>query len=139
MIKEPLIFSNKMADLYFNASTKKMVVIYHGLVDYDLLLEIIDSVNQIATETGIYGTLVDISELRGSFHRLLGYMEETGFPLLVEQGLKFQAQIISDDLMMQNLSKKIEKLLTSLGVNLKTFTNRAEGEEWLNYQLARKG
>ncbi|MCF6351673.1 MAG: hypothetical protein L3J06_01545 [Cyclobacteriaceae bacterium] len=139
MINEPLIFSNKMADIYLNASNKKMIVIYHGLVDYDLFLEIIKSINQVATETGICGALVDISELRGSFHRLLDYMEETGFPLLVEQGLKFQAQIISDDLMMQNLSKKIEKLLTSLGVNLKTFTNRAEGEEWLNGQLANKG
>ncbi len=139
MLSNSLIFSNKMADIYYSTTSRKMTVIYHGLVDYDLLQEIIEAINQVATETGICGALTDICKLRGSFHRLLGYMEESGFPLLIKHGLKFQAQIISDDIIMQNLSKKVEGILISLGVNFTTFYNREEAEEWLDKALLKEG
>ncbi len=138
MPSNSLIFSNKVADIYHNPDDKKMTIIYHGLVNYGLLIEVIESINKVVEENGISGALVDLCKLHGSFHRLLGYMEETGFPLLIKHGLKFQAQIISDDIIMQNLSKKVEAMLVSLGVNANTFYNREEAEEWLDKALLKE-
>lgn len=135
MGSEFLIFSNKMADIYFHPEKKILSVVYNGLVEYDLFEEVIEEVNNLATKNGVHGTLADVSMLRGSFYRLLEYMEEIGFPLLIDQGLKIQAQIISDDIMMKNLISKVNEMLASLGVKTKNFENRKEGFEWLMASL----
>ncbi len=133
-----LIFSNKVADIYYYPNNKMLIAIYHGLVEYNLLQEIIELINATAVDKGIAGALADVTKLRGSYQRLLGYMEDTGAPLLIENGYIAQAQIISDDLIMKNLSAKVEKIMTSLSVNFKVFTDRKEGEEWLNKVLAKQ-
>ena len=92
-----LLFSNKMTDIYYEPALKMMVTIYHGIVKYDLLEEIIDLINNTAISNGINGSLADVSELRGSYHKMLGYMKETGLPLLIENGYRVHAQIISDE------------------------------------------
>jgi len=137
MDNEYLIFSNKMADIYFEPKIKMMTIIYRGLVDYELFEDIIRIVNTTAIATGIIGVVADVTELRGSYHKVLGYMENTGFPLLVENGLRVQAQIISDDIIMQNLSEKVGEIMKSLGINFTTFTNRKDGEKWLLKELAK--
>lgn len=130
-----IIFSNKMGDIYYFSEEKILATVYNGLVEYDLFAEIIKVVNDTAMNNGIHGALADVSKLRGSFHRLLQYMEEIGFPHLVDFGLSVQAQIISDDLMMINLVSKVNEILASLGVNYKTFEDRDEGYNWLLSQL----
>lgn len=130
-----IIFSNKMGDIYYFSEKKILATVYNGLVEYDLFAEIIKVVNDTAMNNGIHGALADVSKLRGSFHRLLLYMEEIGFPHLVDYGLSVQAQIISDDLMMINLVSKVNEILASLGVNYKTFEDRDEGYNWLLSQL----
>ncbi len=120
-----------MADIYYCPANKMMVAIYHGIVEYSLFQDIISIVNTTAIEQGISGGLSDVTQLRGSYQRFLGYMEETEFPLLIEKGYRAQAQIISDDLIMINLSDKVEDIMTSLGVNFKSFKERSKGKEWL--------
>ncbi len=131
-----LIFSNKMADIYYEPELKMMITIYHGIVEYDLLEEIIDLINNTAISNGINGSVADVSELRGSYHKMLGYMKEIGLPLLVENGYRVHAQIISDDLIMRNLSEKVGEIMKSLGISFVTFTNRKEGEDWLRSVLS---
>jgi len=135
MNSEFLIFTNKMADIYFHPEPKILSVVYNGLVEYDLFEEVIEAVNNTAKTNGVHGTLADVSRLRGSFHRLLQYMEEIGFPLLVDHGLRIQAQIISDDIIMKNLISKVNKMLASLGVETRNFEDRKEGFEWLKKAL----
>lgn len=55
---------------YFFPKKKILAVIYNGLVEYNLFDEVINTVNDVATNNGIHGTLADVSKLRGSFHRL---------------------------------------------------------------------
>ncbi len=138
MESKDLILSNKMADIYYFPANKMIIAIYHGLVDYTLFKDIISVVNTTAIEQGISGGLSDVTQLRGSYQRFLEYMEDTGFPLLIENGFRVQAQIISDDLIMINLSEKVEKIMISLGVNFKSFRERSEGKEWLKKELANK-
>ena len=135
MDSDLLVFTNKMADIYFHPEKKILSVVYNGLVEYDLFEEVIEEVNNLAAKKGVHGTLADVSMLRGSFYRLLEYMEEIGFPLLIDHGLKLQAQIISDDLIMKNLIAKVNEMLASLGVKTKNFENRNEGFEWLMASL----
>lgn len=135
MKSEYLIFSNKMGDIYYFPERKILSTVYNGLVEYDLFAEIIKVVNETAKNEGIHGALADVSKLRGSFHRLLQYMEDIGFPHLVDYGLRVQAQVISDDLMMKNLISKVNEILTSLGVKHKTFEDQEEGYKWFSRQL----
>lgn len=138
MLKDDFIFSNKMEDIYYLPESKVLKVFYKGLVSYKSFEGVIKTINDLSEDKGIYGTLVDVSNLRGSFHRLLGYMEETGFPLLTDNGLFVQAHIISDDLLMENLSVKVGEIMKSLGVKFKIFYDRDEGYTWLKKELKKE-
>ncbi len=132
MKKGAKIFSNKMAEIYFDESNKVAMINYRGIVNYDCFDEVIEEVNRISMEFGIIGVVVDMSKFCGSFHRILEYAKDTGYPLLIKNGLKAQAQIICDDLILKNLSYKAQKIIRELGVKYEIFHNRTEGEEWLS-------
>ncbi len=132
MEKGPKIFSNKMVEIYYDESTKVAMINYRGLVNYDSFDEVIEEVNRISMEFGIIGVVVDMRKLCGSFHRILEYARDTGYPLLIKNGLIAQAQIICDDLILTNLSLKAQKVIRELGVKYEIFHNRSEGEEWLS-------
>ncbi len=135
MEKGPKIFSNKMAEIYFDESNKVAMVNYRGLVNYDSFDEVICEVNRISIEFGITGLVVDMRKLCGSFHRIIEYARDTGYPLLIKNGLKAQAQIICDDLILTNLSNKAQVIIRELGVEYEIFLDRTEGEEWLSSVL----
>jgi len=132
MKKGPKIFSNKMAEIFYDGSTKVAMINYRGLVNYDSFDEVIEEVNRISIEFGIIGVVVDMRELCGSFHRILEYARDTGYPLLIKNGLVAQAQIICDDLILTNLSLKAQEVIRELGVKYEIFHNPSEGEEWLS-------
>ncbi len=135
MEKGTKIFSNKMTEIYFDESNKVAMVNYRGLVNYDSFDEVIEEVNRISMEFGITGIVVDMRKLCGSFHRILEYARDTGYPLLIKNGLIAQAQIICDDLILTNLSYKAQEVIRELGVKYEIFHNRTEAEEWLGSVL----
>ncbi len=80
--------------------------------------ETIGTINQVAINNGI---ITDTSKLRGSFHQLMGYIKHEGFPLLIKHGLRAYAQIISEYIIIHNLSNKVRTAGEELGIESKVF------------------
>ncbi len=133
-----LICSNKIAEVKYNTKNKIIFANYHGIIEYDLAEEVIKSINQVAVNNGINGAIADISKLRGSFYRLMEYMANEGFPLLIKHGLRVYAQVISEDIIIHNLSNKVNNIGKELGIESKIFNDNNKAEEWVKWVLKKK-
>ena len=73
---------------------------------------------------------MDLSQLYGSFAKLLNYYRGA-YPIAIESGLTCIAYVISDDIITQNLTVKLEKMGASFNVKTSVFRDSAEAEKWI--------
>ncbi len=133
-----LIYSNKIAEIRYDTKSKIIYADYHGIVEYNLAENAIKSINQVAINNGIVGVIADVSNLRGSFYRIMDYMKNDGFPLLIKYGLRVHAQVISEDIIIHNLSNRVKDFSKELGIESKIFTDANKAEKWVKSVLKEK-
>jgi len=67
----------------------------------------------------------------GSYFKLFEFLEKEAYPKLKSRGLNTQAFIISNDLLVANITEKLMELFSRLNIKAQTFTDFDEAKTWL--------
>lgn len=118
--------------MQYDDESKIMHVIFHGILKQELAMEHFDAILEFALNNPIHCILADLTQLRGSYIKFFDYFQENAYPKLLTNGFRAHAIIISDDLIVENISKKLSKLHLQMGIESKIFTHLEKGEKWLN-------
>lgn len=130
-----VITKNKLASTSFNESDGILTSVYKGRVKIDLALEHLANVVDFYNSNKVNGSVADLSQLVGSFAKVIDYLVESYYPSAVKSGLKVQAYVVSEDLIIENLGFKLDGLAATFNIKSAVFTNRSKAEEWVKEYL----
>ena len=125
------IAQNKMGVTYFYAEHKMLVSVYKGLVDIELVIEHLKKLILFYKENDVVCSVVDISGVLGSFAKIMAFLESDYYPVAIKNGLKVQAYVASDDLIIKNLTIRLEMMASMFSIESGVFKTRVEAEEWV--------
>ncbi|MEN8248768.1 MAG: hypothetical protein ABFS32_07530 [Bacteroidota bacterium] len=128
-----VITDNKLCHSIFDEEHKILRTKYHGLVNKELYIEHLDKLKTL--ENPIIGSIADFRKLRGSYFKHFNFLEEDAFPAVKMKGFKYVAYLISDDLIIENVTHKLVEILRKLNIEAKIFTDPEEAESWLLRKL----
>lgn len=126
-----IIAQNKLGTTTFYKEEKILISVYKGRIDIDLGLEHLAEIVEFYKRNEVVGSVVNIKEMFGSFAKIFEYMEEIYYPAAVKSGLKCQGYIVSEDLIINNLSSKLIGMATSFKLRAEIFSGREEAEKWI--------
>lgn len=124
------IAENKQAIFQFDPNRKILKSTYKGIFKYNLAKEIYGELGDIH----FVAKIADVRKLNGSFMKLMSEFREK-YPILRQHGLKAEAFVVSDDLMINNLVDKLCIQLNEIGIDTFVCTTLEEAENWLEKYL----
>ena len=127
-----VIEQNQIGTTIFDKESEILIEIYSGRVNIELILNHFEKIEQFSELNNIKGSIVDIRRLYGSFVKLLGGIERDYYPKLIKSGLKHQAFVISDDLIIKNLASKAKGIASKFNIQVRTFYSKEEAEKWID-------
>ncbi len=130
-----IIAQNKLGTTVYNKNNKMLVSVYKGRITIGLALEHLASIVEFYKNNEVLGSVVDIKEMYGSFAKIFEYMKETYYPVAIKSGLKCQGFVVSEDLIVNNLSSKLKEMATLFNLKSKVFSERDEAEAWIKLRL----
>ena len=126
-----LITDNKSCYSVYEPENKWIYSTFKGIVNYKLIMEHLQNGQRFSRNHEILGALVDLRNLRGSYIKLFDLLENEVYPKLKSRGLQTQAFIISDDLLIANVTDKLMEMFARLEITAQIFTNLEEAKIWL--------
>lgn len=125
-----IVIESKAGVTTYDPERKIIASTYVGRVKIDDALEHLKSVYAFHLKHNAEGSIVDLRKIHGSFAKLLSYVGDT-YQDVIKSGLKCSAYVVSDDLMVNNLLKKIIAIEDPLEHKSAVFENRTEAEQWV--------
>lgn len=108
---------------------------FKGRFQIDMLTVHFKAIENFLSLKKAKASIVDISKVYGSFAKILEYVELAYFPTLERSGIRYQAYIISEDLMIQNLINRVKELSTQFNIEIQIFYDRELANSWLQEKL----
>lgn len=108
---------------------------FRGRFNIDMLTDHFEAIDNFLKSNKAKGSIVDIGKVYGSFYKILEYVELAYFPTLERSGIRYQAYIISEDLMIQNLINRVKELSTQFNIEIQIFYDRELANSWLQEKL----
>jgi hypothetical protein len=130
-----VIEKNQIGTTSFNPEEKVIYESYIGRTNIKLIEDHFDKIIRFSHNNDIAGSVVDLRKLYGSFIKLLEIIETTYYPKMKKSGLRFQAVIISNDLIFENLYGKVSKLAAKFGIEAKLFRDYEKAIIWMDDNL----
>ena len=127
-----IIDQNNLADAFYDERRKIIVFKTKNILankNTDKIESLLKSVLEFSKEKNVIGEVVDLTNLRGNFNNVLGYLLQVYYPIMHENGMKRAAYVLSNDLLSLGLVQKIcddNKL-----VETKAFTNFQMAKKWV--------
>ena len=127
-----IIAKNDMGTTYFHKDESLLVSNYIGRVKLDLVVEHLSNIIIFYQNNPgrVKKSVVDISKVLGSFAKVLEFLEKKYYTAAVDNGLKCQAYVASEDLMIKNLSARLEMLASKFNIKSKVFCSLEEAKSW---------
>ncbi len=133
-----IILKNKGGVSSFDEGSKIVTSVYKGRASIFLAKEHLRALMEFYNSEEAVGAIVNISGIYGSFSKLLDYLEDEFYPYVQSKGLKAQAYVVSDDLILSNLSKRLSSIVALQNIAVKIFKDEIEAEKWLKTCLSKK-
>ena len=130
-----LITDNKSCYSVYDPEYKWLYSTFKGIVNYELIMEHLKNGQQFSQNHEILGALVDLRTLRGTYFKLFDILEKEVYPKMKSSGLNTQAFIISDDLLIANITNKLMEMFVRLEITAQIFTDIDEAKIWLHEQV----
>ncbi len=121
----------------FLKEERLLISIYTGLVDINLVIEHLKKIIEFYKKNEVKGSVVDISKVLGSFAKILAFLEKNYYPVAIKSGLKVMVFVASDDLIIRNLSTRLEMMASMFNIESKVFKTKDEAEEWVKNALSK--
>ncbi|MCF6351761.1 MAG: hypothetical protein L3J06_02015 [Cyclobacteriaceae bacterium] len=126
-----IIAQNKLGTTVYHKKEEILVSVYKGRITTGLALNHLAEIVEFYKNNNVLGSVVDIKEMYGSFAKIFGYMKDTYYPVAVKRGLKCQSFVVSEDLIINNLSSKLKGMATSFKLKAEIFSERGGAEIWV--------
>ena len=116
----------------FQKKKKLIESTYKGRVDKDMSFDHLAKVVDFYSNNEVNAAIIDLRQLYGSFAKVMEYLSGSFYPVAVKSGLKAQAFILHDDLIIKHLTEKLEVITANFGIMARIFNTKEEAQEWLN-------
>lgn len=126
-----IIVENKHVLSTFSEDQKILISVFKGRVDIDLLLDHLSNSVSFYNNYNVIGSVADISQVHGSFVKIMDFMKETYYPAAIKSGVKCAAYVISKDLINSHLGVKLELIASSFNIKSAVFSELSEAEDWV--------
>jgi len=130
-----IIAQNSLGTTYFHREDKVLISVYKGRIDIEVGLEHLADIVEFYKNNEVIGSVVNIKEMYGSFAKIFEYMKESYYPAAVKSGLRCQGFVVSEDLIINNLSSKLSGMATSFKLKSKVFADRNKAEDWVKSNI----
>ena len=84
------VTQNELATTSFIIDKKVLISVYKGRAKTSLILEHLTNIANFYKSNEVHGSIVDLTELFGSFAKVFKFMTDTYYPNAVKSGLKSQ-------------------------------------------------
>lgn len=127
-----IVTDNKLCHSVYNQQTKILYSTYKGLVINELFSEHMQNTFKFIKTNKILGSVVDFRKLRGSYLKVFKFLEQEAYPGLKKAGAHYLAFVISDDIIIENVTVKLMEVIERVGgIKARIFTNDKIAEKWL--------
>ena len=126
-----LIYRNELGASYYDPQHKILVYKSNRLFannKTELIKDLLDHTADFMHEKHVLGEIVDLSEMRGNFRRILNYLVEEYYPEMKTHGMKKSAYIISNDVIINSL---VEILTNRNKTKTRAFREYEKAKTWL--------
>lgn len=124
-----IIEENAFSKAEYDEQSKIVYGKYVGVVDVEKSKQTFQAIVAFAKVTPVVGTCSDISDLKGTYSMLVGYIVEHVFPPLIENGLKKSAIVVSSDVFTLFATEHLLEEIPSH--ELQIFETVDEATKWL--------
>ena len=131
-----IITDNKSCYSVYLPEYKLLHSTFKGIVNHELIMEHLQNGQRFSENHKILGAIVDLRTLRGSYYKLFEVLESVAYPKLKARGLSTQAFIISDDLLIANVTEKLMEMFGRLNISAQIFTEFDEAKAWLKEKVS---
>lgn len=125
------VFHNKQGEFKYNKDLNILYATFYGIINLELASELIKSAADFALSNKVYGVVADVTKLRGSYLKLFDLLIDDIYPPLIDKGMKVHATVISDDVIVEHVTSKLEKRRLQMGIESKTFTKIELADTWV--------
>ncbi len=126
-----LIYKNKISKTYYDADKRVIYYEFAGIMDRKATEIQLNFVLDFVRSREVYGMLLDIRKLMGSFSKLLSFLQEVYYPIMLERGLYCKAIVVSNDIITNHLAEQLHKMLVGIGVKANIFHEIHDANEWM--------
>lgn len=126
-----IILQNKGGVSSFDKDSKIVTSVYNGRANIKLAKEHLAALMNFYETHEVMGAVVNLSGVYGSFSKLLDYLEEVFYPHVQSHGLKAQAYVVSDDLILRNLGQRLSNIVALQNIKVKVFKDEKGAEKWI--------
>jgi hypothetical protein len=126
-----VITDNKFCYSVYYPESKVLHSKYTGRPTQNLVLEHYNGTMNLINENSVIGTLIDLRQMYGSYFKYVELLAGDAYPKMKRKGLKYLAFIISDDILVKNVTDKLVDAIERLGLVVEVFTDFDEAEDWL--------
>ena len=130
--KTVILTDNKLCYSVYKPEFKILHSTYKGVPNEKLFLQHLENILQFSESNQILGVLVDLRKLVGSYIKYFDYLENQKYPNLQHQGFSHEAFVISDDIIVANVTNKLIEVLARLNITAKIFSDLDKARDWLN-------
>lgn len=121
-----LIYKNSKVKIEYDNQLNLMILDYFGIYNHQLIQEAYANISA----NGVHFIIGDLTKIRGSFNKMMDYFEDK-YAQLKQGGMVGQALIISDDLIIENLARKLERKILKAGIDVFVTTSKEAAFEWV--------
>jgi len=127
-----IVVEDKLGITKYLEDKKIIVSAYKGRVDIDMSFDHLAKVIEFYKHNEVRAAIIDLRELYGSFAVVMDYLGKAFYPIAIKSGLKAQAYILKNDLIIENLASKLQMLTKKFNVEARTFYTKEEANQWIN-------
>lgn len=126
-----IIEQNAIGNTLYDSEKQLLTETYKGRTNIKLILDHFDKIEKFCINNDVEASIVDLRKLYGSFIKLFEIIENTYYPKMKNSGLRFQAVIISNDLIFENLYGKVSQLAEKFGIETAVFHDIDKANLWI--------
>lgn len=115
----------------FDSNTGILHTEYSGFFNLDLALNYFHLVEEFAKSNALKGAINDLTNLTGSYNKVIEYLKNENFPKLKKLGLQSEAFIISDDIIIEYLTDKLSEILKTEQIKAGVFKDYKDAQSWM--------
>jgi len=107
-----LIYKNEVGASYFDPDLKILIYKSNRLIinfKIELIEDLLNQTIEKIASNFVSGEIVDLSQMRGNFRKVLNYLINDYYPKMGKYGMKKCAYLVPDDIISENLIKSLSE------------------------------